>query len=837
MKPKQQTNSAPTRKKIFTMENQYNHQLYDEQMRLLWQQQQTYRQLKQNYQIFTIDTPPPTVSGSLHIGHIFSYTHTDIIARYKRMTGHNVFYPFGFDCNGLATELFVEKKHNTNVGKIGREAFIDLCLATTEEMKLQFVKLWRTMGLSANLEQTYSTISKDVQKISQESFIRLAQKNYAYIKNEPALYCTKCRTTVAQAELDDQEQTTMFNNITFQVEDSDEKLIIATTRPELLPSCVAVLYHPNDSRYQHLKNQRIITPLFNQTVSILADEQVIQEKGSGLVMVCTFGDKTDIEWYKKHKLAYIQSIGFNGKFVESTPLIGGLSITDARNKTIELLKEQGLLTDQKQIVHSVNVHERCKHTIEYRILPQWFIKIVDNSQEFLQIADQINWYPSHMKSRFINWVTNLSWDWCISRQKVFGIPFPVWYCNDCSEIILADIEQLPIDPQKVAYNKPCPKCKGSSVRPDKDIMDTWNTSSVTPYICKQLYAQKEISVFEDTSFIPMNMRPQAHDIIRTWTFYTIVKTWMHQKTVPWHDVVISGYVLAENKEKISKSKGNAPTDPEKLLAQYAPDAIRYWTASATLGQDTAFSPAQIMIGQKLLTKLWNAFKFVHLHTQDKQFAQEQPANLGTINQWVVDQLQTCLEQYHTHLKKHEFSQALQVLEKLFWNDFCDNYLEIIKDQLFNPQHYKTEEVETTLWTLHHVSLQLLQLFAPYLPHLTEYLYQHIFKNILGASIHLSQLPQALAIDKTNQENMQLLLLIIAHIRKVKTAASLSLKTDIAELTLCNASPKQKEIIIQEMNSLKGVCKIKTITFTNTNEDSSFIQKDAAWFAHIDLQNL
>ncbi|HSW76792.1 MAG TPA: class I tRNA ligase family protein, partial [Candidatus Saccharimonadales bacterium] len=489
------------------MEQRYNHQQCDEQIRQLWQANQTYRQQNPAFKTFTIDTPPPTVSGSLHIGHIFSYTQTDIIARYKRMTGHNVFYPFGFDCNGLATERFVEKKHNTNASKIGREKFIQLCLSTTEEMKVKFVALWRSIGLSAELQHTYSTISKDVQKIAQESFIQLVHKNFAYIKNEPALYCTCCRTTVAQAELDDLQQTTTFNDIQFQSTDG-QPLIIATTRPELLPSCVAILFHPQDDRYKKLAGTKAIVPIFGHEVPILADEAVLPDKGTGLVMVCTFGDKTDIEWYKKHKLPYRPSIDLNGKFVPTIPQLAGLSIPDARKKIIELLKEQNLLLHQKQIENTVNVHERCKNAIEYAILPQWFIKVVENAQEFLKSADSINWYPKHMKSRFVDWVKHLSWDWCISRQRVFGIPFPVWYCNDCNEILLADIQDLPIDPQETPYGKPCTKCKGTNIRPEKDVMDTWNTSSLTPYICKQLYRNNDASPFADTDFIPMSMRPQ-----------------------------------------------------------------------------------------------------------------------------------------------------------------------------------------------------------------------------------------------------------------------------------------------------------------------------------------
>lgn len=816
------------------MENRYLHQTYDQQMRQLWQDQQTYRQTNPAFTTYTIDTPPPTVSGSLHIGHIFSYTQTDIIARYKRMTGHNVFYPFGFDCNGLATERFVEKKHNTNVSKIGREKFIDLCLSTTEEMKIKFVQLWQTIGLSAELEKTYSTIAPDVQKISQESFIDLVKKDFAYIKNEPALYCTQCRTTVAQAELDDMQQTTTFHDIAFESSDS-KQIVIATTRPELLPSCVAILFHPSDQRYTHLANQQAIVPLFGQHVPILADQTVLPEKGTGLVMVCTFGDKTDIEWYKKHNLPYKPSIDLNGKFIASIQDLAGLNVSEARKKIVELLKEKNVILNQKQIENSVNVHERCKHPIEYAVLPQWFIKVVENAEHFLAAAEKVQWFPAHMKSRFVDWVQHLSWDWCISRQRVFGIPFPVWYCNDCSEVLLADIKDLPVDPQKTAYGKPCPKCNSTNIRAEKDVMDTWNTSSLTPYICKKLYQDNHNSPFADTDFIPMNMRPQAHDIIRTWAFYTIVKSWMHQKETPWNDIVISGYVLSENKEKISKSKDNAPLEPEKLLNMYAPDAIRFWTASGTLGQDIAFSPEQINIGQKLLTKLWNAVKFIHLNNQTHQVPTEKPNDLGLVNAWILDCLQLCLKDYHQHFKNHEFSLALQTVEKTFWHDFCDNYLEIIKDQLFNPANYSPEDVAATMWTLNQAGFILLQLYAPYLPHITEYLYQQIYAQKYNIhSVHLTQLPLAAANNEDIQLQMSLILDIISQVRKLKTHAQLSLRTNIENLVIGGLTPAQISLVQKNQSVIKGVCKAVNIQFSQQAEQTSLSMQNELWYAYIQV---
>jgi valyl-tRNA synthetase len=817
----------------YFMEQRYSPQICDEQIRQLWQQQEIYRKKNPNFANYTIDTPPPTVSGSLHIGHIFSYTQTDLIARYKRMTGHNVFYPFGFDCNGLATERFVEKKHNTNVSKIGRQAFIELCLSTTEEMKIKFVDLWRTMGLSAELEHTYSTIAPNVAKIAQESFILLANKGFIYRKNEPALFCTTCRTTVAQAELDDLEQSTIFNDIQFSTTD-DKKITIATTRPELMASCVAILYHPDDARYQSLAGKSAIVPIFEQEVKILADENVLPEKGSGLVMVCTFGDKTDIEWYKKHNLPYKQSLGLDGKFLPEFKVIGGLKVAEARKAIIEKLQEAELILNQKPIQNSVNVHERCKNPIEYAILPQWFVRLVDNKEKFLELAQEINWNPHHMKARFDDWVANLSWDWCISRQRVFGIPFPVWYCNSCQQATFAPIESLPIDPQTSTIIKECHACGSPNIRPEQDVMDTWNTSSLTPYICKQLYSNSDASPFNDSSFVPMSMRPQAHDIIRTWAFYTLAKSWMHQGVIPWKEIVISGYVLSESKEKISKSKNNAPTEPEKLLTQFPPDAIRFWAASGTLGHDTAFSPEQMAIGQKLLTKLWNALKFAQMNIQDKAIPQDEP-KLDLINAWMINSLENCLAVYHDYFTKHEFSLALQSVEKVFWNDFCDNYIEIVKDQFFNPQNYSQEQLAATYWTLKETSFKILQLYAPFLPHITEYLYQHILKDHYKIdSLHLTQLSQAKNFDPVIEKNMQLILEVIAQVRKLKTAQQLSLKTEIEQLTIGNLQADQIKLLKQEVVLIKGICKTVNIQLIKDSVSTGIKELESKWHITINI---
>lgn len=811
------------------MDKKYNSQSSEQSLISKWKSEETYKFNKESKEpIYSIDTPPPTVSGSLHIGHIFSYTQTDIIARYKRMLGNNVFYPFGFDDNGLPTERFVEKKKNIAGINMPRSEFIELCLQESHEVEETFKDLWQKMGLSVDWQYTYSTIAENTRKISQESFLKLLEKGYVYKKFEPALYCTSCFTSVAQAELDDTEVNSNFNDVTFKLNDGST-VTIGTTRPELLPSCVALLYNPNDSRYKNLKDKKAIVPIFNYEVPILEDDQVEIEKGTGLVMCCTFGDKKDIEWYKKFNLPFRQSIGKNGKWTNITGPLEGLKVNEARKKVLELLKESGNLVNQKPIIHAVNIHERCKREIEYLEISQWFLKILEFKKDFIEAADEINWYPQYMKSRYLNWVENIGWDWCISRQRFYGIPFPVWYCQDCNEIIVPSIKELPIDPQeKLPEN--CNKCNSKNIIADSDVMDTWNTSSLTPFICASLL-NKDADVFakENLNFIPMSMRPQAHDIIRTWAFYTIVKAWMHLDTIPWKNIVISGHVLA-GKEKLSKSKGNEPFAPENLLEQYSADAIRFWTASGSLGHDMVFADTQLKAGNRLITKLWNAFIFCQSHLEEV----EQPANISLINKWIIEKIENTFVSYKKYLDENEFGLALQVLEKFFWADFCDNYLEVIKNQIFNPELYSKEEVQGTKWTLYNIGFKILQLYAPYVPFVTEEIYLNIYKNsIKEKSIHLTKFT-SFNINLKDADKVEIILKIVEQVRKLKTEIQVSLKTEIEILNI-NCSESEKEIVSENTQLIKGVTQAKNIEF-KTAIETEIKELDNKFLINLNLKN-
>jgi valyl-tRNA synthetase len=822
-----------------SLDQRYDAQSTESQLQKQWADQSIFNPSNNPGPRFTIDTPPPTVSGSLHIGHIFSYTQTDIIARYKRMSGFSVVYPFGFDDNGLPTERFVEKKTGIKAYQVGRSAFINTCLEQTREVEALFKTLWQRMGLSVNWEYEYSTIAENVRRISQASFLDLLKKGFAYRRQEPALYCTECRTSVAQAELDDAELPATFNDIIF-TDAHGTQITIATTRPELLPACVALMVHPDDARYKNLIGTKVTVPLFGITVPVIEDELVKIDKGTGAVMCCTFGDNTDIIWYKKHQLPFVSAIGLDGRMTAIAGEFQGLKVAEARTQIIERLKEQKLLTAQKQITHNVAIHERCKKPIEYTVLSQWFISILAHKQELIKIADEIEWYPAFMKTRYVNWVENLGWDWCISRQRFFGIPFPVWHCTNCNTVIPAPVEQLPLDPQETPYQGSCPQCNTTTIVPDTDVMDTWNTSALTPYIIYELVSGKRVT-FTDADkgiegLLPMSMRPQAHDIIRTWAFYTIARAWMHHKSIPWKTIIISGHVLSEQKDKLSKSKGNATLTPEALLQQYSADIIRYWTGSGALGHDVPFSDNQLKIGQKLTTKLWNAFKFIEIHCNGMNSSQTSPTKVGDVNKWILTKASHCFAEYHKALEQSEFGTALLAVEKFFWHDFCDNYLELIKDQLFKPERYMPEIVDATRWTLYNVGLRILQLYAPYLPYITDALFNALYAQH-GKSVHttkFSDVQKPVEYAESVHE-LNVILDIVAQVRKLKSEQNLSLKTTIKQLTIASAEEASREIVEKHEQLLAGVLNIESFAYVKSDTPTSIERRENdSWYTTVGI---
>ncbi len=754
-------------------------------------------------ELFTIDTPPPTVSGNMHIGHAFSYSQQDFVARYKRMKGFNVYYPFGTDDNGLPTERLVEKLKGVKSTRMERPEFVELCRKTIKEIKPDFIFDWVRIGCSCDFSKPYSTIDAHCVRTSQKSFVDLYKKNLLYRRAAPSIWCVNCQTAIAQAELEDKDLPSSFSDVTFKIKNGDN-ITIATTRPELLPACVCVFVHPDDKRYRKLVGKNAIVPLFNQEVEIFADASADPEKGSGILMICSYGDRFDVDAINRKKLEPRICITKDGKMNDYAKHFAGLSIKDARKAILEELEAKGLLTAKKQISHVVNVHDKCGTEIEFLAAEQWFIKVMDNKEKFLEAGNKIKWHPETMKPRYDHWVENLNWDWCISRQRHFGVPFPVWYSKKDGSIIVADESQLPVDPLVDV-----PKgYKRGDVIAEKDVLDTWMTSSVSPQIILNWAEDKGYNL-DFRKMYPMSLRPQAHDIIRTWAFYTIVKGIYHNNDVPWKEILISGNVSDPKGEKMSKSKGNV-VYPRAVIDKYSADALRFWAAGSKLGEDLAYLEKDLVTGQKFVNKLWNASKFSLMHMEDYKHPKKHP-KLESFDAWMMSKLQRIIKSATESFDGYEYSKSKHETDKFFWQVFCDNYLEICKDRLYNPGVRGKEGKYSAQYTLYLSLLSIIKLMAPITPHITEEIYQLYFSKIDGAiSVHVSSWPeydQSLVDD--NSESMgDKLIDVIAKVRKYKSESQASLKEPIKVLTL----DLDEDDVKPFLEDLKAATKAETVKF-------------------------
>ncbi len=771
--------------------------------------------------VYSVDTPPPTVSGDMHIGHAFSYSQQDFIVRYQRMKGMNVFYPFGTDDNGLPTEKLVEKLKNVRSVTMQRDEFVKLCNQTITEIKPAFIQSWKDIGMSCDFKNSYSTIDKHCIKTSQMSFLDLYKKGLLNQQESPTMWCVHCQTAIAQAELEDKELDSTFNDVAFSLENGD-KIIIATTRPELIGACVCVYVHPHDQRYKGIIGQKIKVPLFNYLVPIFADESASMEKGSGVLMICSYGDKYDVEAIKKRGLQARVLINKDGRMNELAGKYKDLKIKEARKKILEDLEEECLLLDKKPINHNVNVHERCGTEIEFLTTKQWFIKIIENKEKLISEGAKIKWHPESMYTRYKHWIEGLQWDWCISRQRHFGVPFPVWYCKKCGSVIIASEDELPIDPLAKKPKEKC-KCGSTSFEGEKDVMDTCATSSLSPEIVLN-WVKDKYGYKSNIEMYPMSLRPQAHDIIRTWAFYTIVKGIYHFKNIPWENIMISGHVLDPKGESMHKSKGNV-VNPKEVLDKYPVDALRFWAAGSKLGDDLRYLEKDLQTGAKTANKLWNASKFSLQHLEDfnvKKFK----GKLELMDQWILAKLNNVIVESTSGFEDYEYSRAKSAVENFFWHDFCDNYLEIIKDRIYNSAR-SAEEKQSAQYTLYVSLLSILKLFAPIMPHITEEIYQMFYlgkeKEILdnsknsrdakdkslSKSIHLSKWPVKFKV-KNEKKLIELgdkFVEVLTLVRREKSKAAKSLKEPVKNLTCY----KELEDVIED---LKAVTKAESILFAN-----------------------
>jgi valyl-tRNA synthetase len=793
--------------------------------------------------VYSIDTPPPTVSGHLHLGHVYSYSHPDFIARFWRMNGYNVFYPMGFDDNGLPTERLVERWEGVRAKDVGREVFIQKCLEVSERAEADYRALWQRLGLSIDWRYSYRTIDALSRRTSQLSFMDLYRKGLAYRQEAPTIWCPTCQTAIAQADLDDLDRESVFYTLAFKLEDGGT-LEIATTRPELLPACVAVFVHPDDARFTHLIGRRVRVPgaefvgrglpteaprrvrvpgadAFRPQdpwVPIVADPGADPEKGTGAVMCCTFGDTADVVWWYTHTLPLRIAIDTQGRMTELAGVFAHLPVREARQQIIAALDARGLLLSQRPIQQSVRVHERCDTPVEYVVNKQWFVRVLDFKAELLEAGAQIHWHPPHMETRYREWVEHLNWDWCISRQRYYGVTFPVWYCDACGAVMLADEDDLPVDPTTQSPPRPC-ACGSTAFTPETDVMDTWATSSLSPQIVGQWLdnASPATAGALYEKVFPFSLRPQAHEIIRTWAFYTIVKSQYHFDTRPWTDAGISGWGLApEGTGKISKSRGGGPMPPMEMLELYSADAVRYWAASTGLGKDSVISEEKVQAGAKLVTKLWNVARF------SERFLEAQvtldPASLSPADRWILARTQRLIRRATALFRDYDYAAAKQETEIFFWNDLADNYLEMAKMRLYGDH---TDGGAGAKGTLQHVLLTTLKLFAPFLPHVTEMIYQALFAEEEGmASIHCSRWPEPDSrFDDAEAASFgETLVAIATAVRRYKSEQNLSLGAKLPQLCLATPLPQLAAQLRAAVPDLTSVTRAQQVTVVSALDD-------------------
>ena len=824
-------------------------------------------------QTFVIDTPPPTVSGLLHMGHVFSYSQADFVARFQRMSGKDVFYPMGFDDNGLPTERLVEKIIEKKAGVFeaenGHGSFVKKCREVVDEAEKEFEILFNSIALSVDWSQKYQTISPNSQKISQASFVDLYNKKLVEKKFEPVFWDISDRTALAQADLIDKEVEGVMNYVLFGIEGSEETIEIMTTRPELLPACVAVMVHPEDERYKKFHGKNAVTPLFGVKVKIIADPDVQIDKGTGAVMCCTFGDETDIRWWKKHNLSLRVIVGEDGRmcgldsfsknvlsefvfekgaksseivtagleelYLEDAPFfeenykkfVASKTIKQAKEAIVEALKEKNLLLKQESIKRAVKCAERSGVPIEILVVPQWFIKILDKKDLLKAKAAECNWFPEYMKVRIDQWIDGLQWDWCISRQRFFGVAFPVWYSKRVGEegkILVADVDQLPCDP-----NIDLPRgYLREEVTAETDIMDTWMTSSVSPQLSSR-GVSNEISFDKERheKLFPADLRPQAHEIIRTWAFYTLVKSTLHQNSVPWKNLMISGWCLSADKTKMSKSKGNVVT-PTALIEEKGSDIVRYWASTSHLGADTAYSEDIFKIGQKLITKLFNAAKFASMNFELLK-ADAKVTEASDI--WVLSRLEQVVKRATEEFSKFEYARAREAIEEFFWRDFCDNYLEICKVRSYGLSAEKLAGIEfsdaqkneilakqqSSILTLRICLNTLLKLFAPFIPHICDEIYSTIFSEefeeigSINARGNWPKMDEEF-FDQKLFEMGEAALEVIFEVRKFKSEKNISMKTTVKKLVVNS----QKDLL-EISEDLKNVCNAEELEFVKVGQ--------------------
>ena len=766
---------------------EYDQKVLEKKWQKKWQDMKIYHfDFDSKNKPYSIDVPPRYASGPLHAGHAVHYTHIDFAARYKRMRGFNVFFPLCFDVNGIPIEERVERQLNITRKDIDRHEFTKLCSEFAEKNIKTMTDQFIILGESMDPSIYYQTNAEYYRRLTQISFILLYNKGYIYKGEFPVNWCPRCMTAMADAEVTYKDRTTQLNTIKFYFKKAQsEQLLkypntgkdkqgmfveIATTRPEMLPSCQIVAVHPSDERAPWLVDQTLRVPLFNKEVKIVEDDAVDPEFGSGIVMICTVGDKEDLNWVFKYKLPIEMSIDEAGCMTALCGKYKGQKIEDARKNVINDLKKNHFMIKQEPLEQNVGACWRCKTPVEFINAEQWFLKTVDFKKMVMDSSDSMNWYPEFMKIRLEDWVNSLEWDWVISRQRYFATPIPLWECEKCHEVVLAKIEDCYVDP---TIDKPpvgkCPKCGGKLVGCE-DVFDTWMDSSISPLYNTFWY--RDDKKFE--KLYPMSLRPQAHDIIRTWAFYTILRCNLLTDEKPFESMMMGGFILSEDGTPMHASLGNV-IDPLDVINEHGTDAFRCYAASCALGEDNPFRKKDVIRGVKLLRKIWNVQNFIIKLLKD---GKPSKTDLTDVDKWILTKYSRLVKKSNKQMDSFDYSQTMKDVEYFLWHELADHYIEMIKSSV-----YEKKDIDNIRYTLYTIGLGILKLFSPFIPHITEEIYNNFYKKFeKNISIHVSTWPEPVILDDEKEKSGEIVKNYISQVRSWKSEQGIALNAPLEALT-------------------------------------------------------
>jgi len=750
-----------------------------------WDKEKIYKFDEDGEKPYIIDTPPPFTSGVPHMGHVLWWTWNDIIARFKRMTGYNVLLPQGWDCHGLPTELKVEKEYG--IKKDNKKEFIKKCNEWTEmsikKMKSKMIKL----GYSSDWSYEYMSHTPEYIKFVQWTLLKLYKRGFLKRVKHPVMWCTKCRTSLAKAEVGYVEMDGTLYYIKFPLNDGSY-IQIATTRPELLPACVAIFVHPDDKRYKNKIGKLATVPFFDRKVPIIANKDVDMKFGTGAVYLCTYGDEMDIKWQKRYKLPEIDIINEDGTLNDNAGPFKNMTIKEARKEIIKRLSVKKLLVKEEPYKHNVMCHterKTCMNPIEFISKEQWAISTKEFNEKIIEMANEIKWSPEYMKTRLINWAKSMDWDWIISRQRVFGTPIPFYYCKDCGTIIPVDEKDLPVNPAIEKKIKKCPKCGSTNIVGETDICDGWVDSSISPLIISGYWKKEKRKSGKWKKFYPASLRQQGHDIIRTWAYYTMLRCYLETGEKPWNNILLNSMVLGPDGREMHKSLGNV-VEPDKILEKYGADTIRMGIILLGLyGKDAAFSWKDMEYCYKFLIKFWNIYKFSMIHLES--YKPKKPKDIYIVDKWILSKLSKVENEVKELIENYQFNIALTKIQTFIWHEFADFYIEFVKHRLYNKKD------ESGLYTLYNILLSSIKMLAPFAPFITEELYQNYFVKFEGKkSIHLTKWPNQKFIDEKSESKIEILKDIISYLRKFKTNNGIKMKEELSE------------VIIEEGTDIKGI---------------------------------